>query len=248
MPDLFIPCAPKDYIKLPFVLASVDRFLPDIEAAHITTREPIAPIGVFRFPVYYHLDRDVLPFDYTRFQFRPTWIYQQFLKLFQRVTADWYLVMDADRFINTPLDLFDGTRPVMFLRDRDENHGPYFEYSQKMISVGKIFERSFLSECTLYNRRYIDEMLAAAACTVETWLDESARVITATCCPADAELYGSFMQANHPGLYRYRLLRDYMRGKYGDQGEWTAGEIAAYVDEMAARDDVDFFTAHSWHD
>lgn len=246
--DLFIPCAPKDYAKLWYVLDSVDRFLPDIMAAHIVTPTTIERIGGMRFPIHYHLDREVLDFDYSRFKFRPTWVYQQFLKLFQSVTEDWFLVMDADRFINKPLRLFDGDTPIMFLRDRDENHAPYFEYNRKMLGIGKVFAHSFLSECTLYSRSFIEAMLITADLTPREWLVKSAEIISATCCIADAELYGSFMYDQYPDVYRFEMLRDYMRGKYAEQGEWTASEIAAYVAEMAAREDVDFFTAHSWHD
>lgn len=246
--DLFIPAAPKDYAKLPFVLESVDRYLPDIVSAHIVTRTPIEPIASVGLPVFYHLDRDVLDFDYTRFKFRPTWVYQQFLKLFQSVTADWYLVMDADRFINRNLYLFDGDTPIMFLRDRDENHAPYFEYNRQMIGIGKVFAHSFLSECTLYSRSLVEAMLLEADYTPREWLDKSAEIITHDCCIADAELYGSFVYNRYPGMYRYEMLRDHMVGKYADQGEWTAQEIAAHVERMRGRDDVDFFTAHSWHD
>lgn len=246
--DLFIPCAPKDYIKLPYVLDSVDRYLPDIHSVHIVAPTLLGVESRYSFPIYLYSDREVLDFDYTRFKFRPTWVYQQFLKLFQAVTADWFLVMDADRFINKPLRLFDGDTPIMFLRDRDEHHDPYFTYSQKMIGVGKVYPHSFLSECTLYSRSLIEDMLLSADLTPREWLVKSAEIIDATCCIADAELYGSFVYSKYPDVYHFQVLRDCMAGKYAEQGEWTAEEIAAYVADMAAREDVDFFTAHSWHD
>ena len=251
--DLFIPAAPKDYVKLPFVLDSVDRYLPDITAAHIVTRKAIPPIieiptNGFRFSVQYHTDREVLDFDPQRFKFRPTWVYQQFLKLFQQVTSDWYLVMDADRFINGPQDLFDGEHPIMFLRDRDENHAPYFEYNRAMLGIGKVYPHTFLSECTLYSRSQVEIMLLESGLTADQWLMKSAEIITRDCCIADAELYGSFVFSRQPDLYRFKVLRDYMQGKYANQGEWTSPQIAAYVEAMRGRDDLDFFTAHSWHD
>jgi len=246
--DLFIPAAPKDYIKLPFVLRSVAWNLNGIAQAHIVTPTPIMINERYPFEIIYHLDHEVLDFDKTRFKFRPTWVYQQFLKLFQQVTADWYLVMDADRFINRPQDLFDGDHPIMFLRDRDENHAPYFEYNRAMLGIGKVYPHTFLSECTLYSRSQVEIMLLESGLTVDQWLMTSTAIITHDCCIADAELYGSYVFSRQPDLYRFRILRDHMRGKYADQGEWTSGEIAAYVDEMSYHADVDFFTAHSWHD
>lgn len=246
--DLFIPAAPKDYIKLPYVLQSVARNLTEIGFAHIVTPTPIKIEEEYPFEVRYYLDQEVVSFDKARFKFRPTWVYQQFLKLFQQVTSDWYLVMDADRFFNKPQALFEGETPIMFLRDRDENHAPYFAYNQQMIKVGKVFQHSFLSECTLYSRLQIEIMLIESGLTIDEWLAKSADIITHDCCVADAELYGSFVYSRQPDLYRFRTLRDYMRGKYANQGEWTSAEIAAYVEDMRGRDDVDFFTAHSWHD
>ena len=246
--DLFIPAAPKDYIKLPFVLRSVAWNLNGIAQAHIVTPTPIMINERYPFEIIYHLDHEVLDFDKTRFKFRPTWVYQQFLKLFQQVTADWYLVMDADRFINRPQTLFDGEHPIMFLRDRDENHAPYFEYNRQMIGVGKVYPRTFLSECTLYSRSQVEIMLLESGLTASQWLVKSAEIITHDCCIADAELYGSYVFSRHPDLYQFLTLRDHMLGKYADQGEWQSSEIAAYVDEMSYHADVDFFTAHSWHD
>jgi len=246
--DLFIPAAPKDYIKLPYVLQSVARNLSEIKQAHIVTPTPISIDERYPFGVVYHLDYTVLDFDYMRFKFRPTWVYQQFLKLFQQVTGEWYLVMDADRFINRPQVLFDGETPIMFLRDRDENHAPYFEYNRQMIGVGRVFEHSFLSECTLYSRFWIESMLIESGLTVDDWLERSAEIITHDCCIADAELYGSFVYSWRPDLYQYRVLHDRMWGKYASQGDWSPAEIVGCVAEMSQHADVDFFTAHSWHD
>jgi len=244
--DLFIPCAAKDTIKLPFVLESVAAYLPDVRAVHLCTPDVIRPLPDYRFPVYYHLDRDVLDFDYTRLAFRPTWVYQQFLKLFQMVTAgEWYLVMDADKIINRELRLFDGDKPILFLPSRDQDHGPYYEYSRAMLKIGREYDHSFLSECTLYHRGLLAEMLRRANLTRDQWLNTSTAIITATCCIADAELYGNF-EANHaPDFYQYQIITDEMRGLYN--GDWTHEKLTAYVSEMRGRD-VDILSAHSWHD
>lgn len=245
--DLFIPCAPKDYIKLPFVLQSVNDYLPDVQAVHVCTPRPYGEIDEYRFPVTFHLDHDVLPFDYTRFKYRPTWVYQQFLKLFQSVTqSEYYLVMDADKFINHRLPLFDNEQPIMYLPNHDQNHDFYFEYSQKMIGVGRVYPHSFLSEMTLYKQSIIDEMLKRSGLSVTGWLEKSVEIIDATVQPADAELYGNFVAATYPDLYQYRILVDEQRGKYN--GDWSMLDIVFYVDEMRHRSDIDILSAHSWHD
>lgn len=248
--ELVIPCAPKDEVKLTAVLASVEANLTGISAAHVITPNGVTVEGHYSFPVYLHHDRDVVDFDPQRFKFRPTWIYQQFLKLFQNVTAtDWYLCLDADRFINRPLSLFEEETPILFLSSRDQGYDFYFEYSKRMIGVGRVYGHSFLSECTLYHKALIREMLDRSGLNQQDFLARSADIIDATCCIGDAELYGNFVWSRYPDLYKPLILRDEIRGKYPEyHGEWTAYEIALYVEEMKCHDDIDIFSAHSWHD
>ena len=248
--ELVIPCAPKDECKLAEAIASVDRNMTGINAAHVITPNGVNVEPRYSFPVHIHHDRDVVDFDFTRFRYRPTWVYQQFLKLFQDVTAsDWFLVMDADRFLNMPRALFEDDKPLLFLSSRDQLYDFYFEYSRKMIGVGKVYPRSFLSECTLYSKALIQEMLDSAGLTKQEWLEKSAEIIEATCCIGDAELYGSFVWSRYPDLYQPIILRDEIRGKYPEMhGEWSLTLIKEYVAEMRLRADVDIFSAHSWHD
>lgn len=246
--DVFIPVAPKDEVKLPFVLDSLECNLSEIGTVHIVTPNGLKPLDKRRWPIVYHHDRDILDYDWSKMKFRPTWIKQQFLKLFQTVTSEWYLVIDADRMLNKPQLLFAGAKPFLFLSSRDQNWPCYFEYTQIMLGIGRVYPHSFLSECTLYNRAVISEMLKRASLDIQGWLDKTAEITSALCTPGDAEIYGNFAAAVHPDMYEYKVLRDEIRGKYSQQGKWTADELRDYVKEMRAKDDVDIFSAHSWHD
>lgn len=247
--DVLIPVAPKDEVKLPFVLDAIERCLTGIEQVHIVSPNGVKHEKRGAWPIVYHRDDDVLPFDWNRVAFRPTWIKQQMIKLFQAVTADWYLVIDADRFLNTPQALFHGAQPILFLSTYDQNWPHYFEYSQKMIGVGRVYPHSFISECTLYNRDLITEMLTEAGLTIKEWLEKSAEIINVFCMPGESELYGNWLAAKHPDFYEFKVLRDERRGKEPFyHGEWTEDELRAYVADMRVRADVDMFTAHSWHD
>lgn len=247
--DVLIPVAPKDEVKLPFVLDSIEHCLTGIESVHIITPNGITQEKRGAWPIRYYHDDDVLSFDWSRMKFRPTWIKQQFLKLFQTVTSsDWYLVIDADRFINQPQALFEGMKPIIFLSSRDQNWPCYFEYTQAMLGIGRVYPHSFLSECTLYNRALIDEMLDDAGLTVNEWLDKTAQIEDVMCVPGDAEIYGNWIAARHPDFYEYKILTDEMRGRYDYEPEWTAQELRDYVAEMKPKTDIDMFSAHSWHD
>lgn len=243
--DLFIPAAPKDSMKLSFVLACAERCLPDVDSVHISSPAKLYINSTYRFPVYTYADKEILDFDYNRFAFRPKWVYQQFLKLFQSVTSDWFIGLDADRFFNRVLHPFDNGKPVMFLSKRAQYHDPYFTYIKAMLGLDKAYPHSFLSECTLYNRGYINEMVASRGMTHEEWLNRTAEIESVHIVPADAELYGTYIHTHHPDLYEYKLLNDEMRGRYS--GNWTPQEIAGLVNEMSSQfPDVPMFSAHSW--
>lgn len=244
--DAVIPAAPKDYNKIPHVLRSIDRYLPDVHTVHVITPDKMKATYSGRLEVVSHADSEVLDFDRSRFAWRPNWVYQQFLKLFQNVTeSDWFIVLDADILFNRVISLFEFGRPIMLL-GRDQMHPPYFAFNQKVIGYGKIYPYSFLSECTLYSKAMIREMLETSGYeTVGEFLEWAAQIIGPDCCPAESELYGSYVFKKHPELYKVRHLRSSMQGRYGGH-IWTEAEITALIDEMSKRDDVDIYTMHTW--
>lgn len=247
--EAIVPASPKDYVKLPHVLQSIEANLPDVSAVHIVTPSGLQISNGYRFSIACHSDEQIIDFDWGRFRYRPTWIKQQFIKMFQQVTAsDWFIVVDSDRFFNHAIPLFDNLQPILYLSNHDQNYDVYFEYSKKMLGIGREYPHSFLSECTLYKQTLVNEMLGCAGLTRQQWLERSAEIIDATCHIGDAELYGNYVYAKHPGLYRFEIVRDEMRGFYPGEGVWTDDSIREYIAEMKKRDDVDIFSAHSWWD
>lgn len=244
--EAIIPAAPKDYNKLPYVLRSIDAYLPEISMVHIISPEAQAITESERLKVVCHSDKEVLYFDRSRFAWRPNWVYQQFLKLFQDVTeSDLFLVLDSDILFNRPTSLIDNGKPV-FLLGRDQNFGPYFNFNMRMLGIGRTYDHSFLSECTLYSKTMIQEMVFHAGfSTALEFVNYAATIINVECMPAEAELYGSYVYRYYPEMYVFRHLRSSMQGRYGGH-IWTDDEITALIDEMSKRDDVDIYTMHTW--
>ncbi len=246
--ETVIPCAPIDLNKLPYVVNALAR-CTDTCGVRIITPDPAnIPLSALlgALPVTVYADEEVLDFDRTRFQYRPNWIFQQFLKLFQNVTStEWYLVIDADLIFVRHLDFFDKVQPVMTLGN-DQFHEPYFCFNQRMFGFGKTYPYSFLSECTLYNKHIVSNMLEYGGYNdKQDFLEKSAKAIDGGCYPADSELYGSYVYMIDPGIYTFRRISSALGGKYGNR-PYTEKEIEDRIAEVTRLGGADVLTVHSW--
>lgn len=236
--DLVIPAAPKDYNKVKFVIRQARKYI-ELDTIHV-----IAPTEFEVEGATLHLDADVLPYDREEMPFRPGWIFQQFVKVFQDVTPNnWYLVMDADIFANRKIPLWnkDG-KPILNL-GRDQFHGPYFSFNEEMLGFGKVYDWSFLSECTLYSKELVREMLKHCGLTLDQFWQKSVEIIGRGCRMADSELYGSYVYKMHQGVYEIRKLKVSLGGRYGSRA-WKDSEIERELKKADAN--VHLVSLHSW--
>jgi hypothetical protein len=245
--DVVICCAQKDYHKLPLVVGAAMENIIGFDTLYLITPTPVARLPYDR--IRYCSDREALDIDATRWRFRPTWIYQQFLKLFQRVSAnDYYATLDADVVIARPLPFFSGTgRPIWYF-GRDQMHKPYFTFQKKMFGFGKTYEKSFINDMNFLSRSMMSEMLVRHGMTFEQFLEKSYKIITKTCFVAEPELYGSYIVKYHPDLYEFRTVRTCFEGKHiGDSGGavWDDVAMRSLVREKK-KAGFDIIAMHSW--
>jgi hypothetical protein len=110
--DLFIPVAPKDEIKLSYVIEYANKHLKHkkifVCSPHNITNK------ITDSNITYINDKDVLDVpDRSFISFRPNWIYQQFLKLFfNQSESEYYFALDADTIITKTLPLFENKHPI----------------------------------------------------------------------------------------------------------------------------------------
>ena len=241
--DLIIPLAVKDYNKIGYVINSVREFVTDVKDIHIITPNVIRMAG---HNVFQHLDSDVLPYDRSEIEYRPSWVFQQMLKIFQNVTKnDWFLVMDADIFVNKKLPLFENGTPILYL-GREQYHRHYFEFNKIMMGIEKPYQHSFISEFTLYNKKVVRDMLDFMNLTLDEFWDKSVKTINDGCYPGDAELYGSYVYAQQPNLYKIKQLTTHLGGKYKSYVYSNAEIEAAIKDVRKHSPNVDIMSLHSW--
>ena len=108
--DIFLACAPKDFLKVPYVVASISKYIQGYDNIFICSPVdiPFAIMSKIPVMVYTYLDENVLPVvSRDGWAFRPNWCFQQHLKLFQNVTKEWYLTIDCDIIINRMLPFFE---------------------------------------------------------------------------------------------------------------------------------------------
>jgi len=241
--DAVIPAAPKDYSKLPYVVDHLRRHV-QVDTIHLIT--PSAT-GYEWDGVVEHRDRAVLPYDRDELPYRPNWIYQQLLKLFQDVTEhDWYLVVDADTIVARDLPLWnEAGQPILYL-GRDQYHGAYFHFNKEMLGFGKVYNHSFLSECTFYSKALVREMLEYMGLDRDGFWERLKEIVHIGCCPAESELYGSYVYHEYPDLYEFRTIKYRLGGKY-DSHVWTPKQIRKELAQAAESDpDAHIWSIHSW--
>jgi len=251
--DIFITAAPKDYNKLPYVLSSIHQNIKGFDEIIICS-----PTEIY-LDVKQVRDKDILDIDLSKINYRSKWIYQQFLKLFQFITEnEFYLTIDADTIINKPLDFFCGSgffiKPIWY-KGWDQNHQPYYNFNKQILGYERSVNHTFLADMNFFDRTLIYEMLwlfkddnsynsisEIRKHLVNNFIEKSVSVITNSCYPSEADLYGNFVFKEYPDLYQIRQLKTDCKGKFG---EWTKEEIEERINIMK-NTDFDTFSLHSW--
>lgn len=236
--DILIVSHSKDANKIPYVLKSIDKLRTNnnIKDIHLIVDNPE------NFPindVIIHKEIDILKVPNVKY--RPKWIYQQFLKLFQDVTQNNYLSIDADVIFNKPIEIFPNDRPKFFL-GRDQYHHQYFDFMEKF-GITRSFHRSFINEVMLFKKSMINSMIMKLGFSQETFIKKCEEIISEQCQLSEFELYGNFVISNYPEEYGVKQLNAPLMGK---SGPWENSEIEENIRRIDGSN-VDFFTIHTWN-
>ena len=246
--DVILPCAPKDYIKLPYALESVQKHIKELGNIHICTPNRIGVVSNDS-NVFYHLDMEVLPnVKPELWKFRPNWIYQQMIKLFQNITdTEYYLTYDVDGILNRTLPMFNGEHPIWYKGWR-QNEISYSMFNHYFLGLEKTKPHTFIGDLCFFNKIIIKDMLSRYNLTPETFVQKSYDLVKYPCHIGEPELYGSYFSKYYPDLYEVRDIKQYHYGKVQNDVmvvNWTKGEIEALVAQYKDQD-YDIIQMHSW--
>lgn len=247
MYDILLPAHEKDFLKLCFVYDSIQQNIEGFNKIYCITNV-VVPDRLRIRDVNYFLDEDVIDFDFSLFQGtikkRTGWYRQQFVKLFQNVTGDEYLVTEADNIYNQKVNIIEDGKPV-FLFGKDQNHVPYYKIMQKLLGYGREYNYSFINEVMYIKRDYVKELVALTGLNkygfFELFANELNKIQEASGC-SDYDLYGNFVVKYHQDEYLYKHVKTVVLSK---PKEWTENEIEKSINQYKNTDNV-MIKIHSW--
>jgi len=250
--DIFIPVAPKDYNKVKFLIKSIDENIEGFENIYITTPEGDRILDDPR--ITYFRDKEILDINPLRFNYRPGWLYQMYLKMFQQVTKnDLFLTVDSDLIFNRKVPMFNNEGKPIWWMGWEQNHEPYFRFQEKILNLLRVYPHTFINDMNFMKKSIIDEMLERNNFTIESFCEATFSIVDANCFPAEPEIYGNYVAKYHPDMYEFR------EAKVGSQPKsqnhisdvktmvWSDEEYQEWINK-AKELDVDMFMLHSWLD
>ena len=243
--DILITLAEKDFSKLPFVVESIQQNIDGVRDIYcisdITVPQPLSG-------VLYFLEKDVLNFDFNLFEgkvkARKGWYIQQYLKLFQEITPDDYLVVDSDIYFNRKINIIENGKPS-FLFGTNYTHPPYFKFMWDVFKLKKEYHYSFINEVMYFKREYLQHLLKSRRLTKDQFFRISVKVLNtlnAISGFSEYELYGNYVTKYFPQSYNYTYVKTVSKAK---PGSWSVKELRNYINLYKGQD-VDILKMHSW--
>jgi len=244
--DLFIPIAPKDEIKLPYVLEYANKHLKHknifVCSPHTITNK------VIENNISYINDRDVLDVpDKSFITFRPNWTYQQFLKMFfQYSSSEYYFALDADTIILKNLPLFENKHPIWYYGWK-QNHFPYFLFNKKFFNLNKSLNHTGIGDLGLFNKQITQTFLNYTGCqAAKDLLYKIGNKTNTVFHFSEYETYANFVHTYYPDLYTFKHLEQINKGRDLNQGEdWNKTDIEAIIEQYKTTNKF-ILSLHSW--
>jgi len=236
--DLVILSAEKDYNKIKFLYSSTPNLNPQPKNIYIVSPTKINDTIK---GVNYVNDQDVLNIERSKIKYRPNWICQQFIKLFQDTTInDKYLVIDSDTFINKEINIFEGGKNNFFISS-DQHHHQYFKFMDNF-KIKKNFNKSFISEIMLFDKKIINGYLNSINMDKYSFIELSIKLIDDSCYISEFEFYGNMVLENYPNLYDIKHISNSLNGKHT---LWGDNEISDLIKRNMGNN-IDIISYHTW--
>ncbi|MBO5472319.1 MAG: hypothetical protein J6A08_00780 [Lachnospiraceae bacterium] len=149
---------------------------------------------------------------------KPTWYYQQFLKLYYAAFTknEYYLAWDADTALVKRCSFFDSVTGRPYFDMKTEYHAPYFSTINTLFpDVDKIAKGSFVSEHMVFKKQYVLEMIREIESNNKIpgtvfWekIFNAAKIedLKSTASFSEFETYGSWVLTRYPDTY---ILREW---------------------------------------
>lgn len=242
--DLFIPVAPKDEIKLQYVIDYANKNLLHkkiyVCSPHSITNK------ITDSNIQYIRDKDVLDLpNKSSISFRPNWTYQQFLKLFFNFSeSEYYFALDADTIITKPLNLFENEHPIWYYGWK-QNHFPYFLFNKKFFNLDKTLDHTGIGDLGLFNKTIIKTFLNYTGVNSgKELLEKIGNKTNVVFHFSEYETYANFANTYYPNLYTFKHIKQQNCGRDLNQGQqWNNKDIEHIIEQYK---DKTILSLHSW--
>lgn len=242
--DLLIPVAPKDEVKLRYVIEHAEKNL-DIKNIFVCSphniKEKITGVN-------YLNDTDIVNINDKSFiTFRPNWTYQQFLKMFfKQGYSDYFFALDCDTILLKHLPLFEENKPIWYYGWK-QNHFPYFLFNKRVFNLKKSLTHTGIGDLGLFNKKIVQSFLDSTGCTTpEELLYNIGGCMNTLFHFSEYETYANFCDQYYPGLYRFKHIEQINEGRDLNQGHnWNVNDINQAIDK-ALKTDKNILSIHSW--
>ena len=247
--DIVIVSHEKDFNNIKFIVEYSQKNLK-FDSIHLilSERKEFTDLELVKTltdkPVFLHMESDVLKIDKTRINYRPNWIYQMMLKIFQNVTNnDDFLIIESDCLILKEINFFEDDKTCLYLC-RDQHHEQYFNFNN-LLGFGREYNHSFISEFMMYNKQIVKDMLSKSNCNdVNDFLEIVYNNTNNNCYPADYELYGNFCFKYHRDKIDLKHLNYNFFGRdVGEKPFWEDDEITNLINTNLDKEVISF---HTW--
>lgn len=249
--DIVVVAHEKDFNNIKFIVEYAAKNL-NFNSIHLIVNEPKSfkdmPLlsTLTTKPVYIHHEENVLKINKSKVAYRPNWIYQMLLKMFQNVTeSNNFLIIEADCIILKPIPFFIDNKTIFYTPVRDQNHPPYFEFNRQILNIDREYNHTFISEFIMYDKKIVKEMLKCAHCNcVEDFVELIYKNVSENCYPADYELYGNFCYKYYRNNISIKTLNEHWSGRDINQyPSYTDSEIKHLISINQDKDSISF---HTW--
>ena len=239
--DLLILAAEKDYNKVPICVQQCRQHLKPLPTSiYIVTptrllNQPDATIS--------YLDADILSVKKENINYKqPGWIYKQLMNLFQDITSEFYLSVDADAFFLRDIQVFENETPKLFIKsEQPERHAPYFILMNKLYGYERFCEKSFISDFMLFNKPACRNFFGNSA---QEFLNKINPLLYDGALLADYEWYGNHLYNKLPNWYLLQDIKSKTVGKF-ETYQTKELEDLIYSDIYL---DYDMVVTHTWND
>lgn len=257
--DIVIVSHEKDFNNIKFIVEYAHKNLR-FDSIHLilSDREVYNDMDLLKTltdkPIFQHNENDVLKIDKSCIKHtRPNWIYQMLLKMFQNVTNnDNFLIIESDCIILKDINFFEDEKTIFYLCRDSGEHTPYFNFSNKILGLGREYNHSFISEFMMYDKKIINDLLYKCGCkTVYDFLKLIYNNVDSDCYPADYELYGNFCYKYYKDNFIIKHISYNFFGRGGiplPSGSFSLSgykdhEIVNIIEQSSDKDVVSF---HTW--